>query len=82
MGIPKQTRWRISHYPKQKVRLVAKGFTEIEGLDYDETFAPVSCLEAIQIFLAYADHKAFKVYQMDVKSAFINGELDNKVYLQ
>ncbi|KAL7610819.1 hypothetical protein Lser_V15G13019 [Lactuca serriola] len=60
-------------------RLVAKGFTHIEGLDYDETFAPVARLEAIIIFLAYAGHKGFKVYQMDVKSAFLNGELDTEV---
>ena len=61
---------------------MAKGFTQIEGLDYDETFAPISRLEAIIIFLSYAAHKGFKVYQMDVKSAFLNGELDTEVYLQ
>ena len=67
---------------RNKERLVAKGFTQIEGLDYDETFAPISRLEAIIIFLSYAAHKGFKVYQMDVKSAFLNGELDTEVYLQ
>ena len=61
---------------------MAKGFTQIEGLDYDETFALVACLEAIRIFLAYAAHKGFKVYQMDVKITFLNGELDTEVYLQ
>ena len=61
---------------------MAKGFIQIKGLDYDETFAPVARLEAIRIFLAYAAHKGFKVYQMDVKSAFLNGELDTEVYLQ
>lgn len=61
---------------------MAKGFTHIEGLDYDETFAPVAHLEAFRIFLTYAAHKGFKVYQMDVKSAFLNGELDTNVYLQ
>ena len=61
---------------------MAKGFTQIEGLDYDETFAHVSYLEAIRIFLAFAAHKGFKVYQMGVRSAFLNGELDTKVYLK
>jgi hypothetical protein len=52
---------------KNKARLVYKGYVQIEGLDFDETFAPVARLEAILIFLAYACHKRFKVYQMDVK---------------
>ena len=59
---------------RKKSRLVAKGFTQIEGLDYDETFAPVARLESIRMFLAYASHKPFKVFQMDVKSAFLNGD--------
>ena len=67
---------------QNKARLVAKGFTQIEGLDYDETFAPVACLEVIKIFLAYAAHKGFKVYQIDIKTSFLNGELDIEVYLQ
>lgn len=67
---------------RNKVRLVAKGFTQIEGLDYDETFASVAHLEAIWIFLAYAAHKAFKFYSLDIKSAFINGELCSEVYIQ
>ena len=67
---------------RNKARLVAKWFTQIEGLDYDETFAPAARLVAIIIFLAYDVHKGFKVYQMDVKSAFLNGELDTEVYLQ
>ena len=67
---------------QNKARLVAKGFTQIEGLDYNETFAPVACLEVIIIFLGYATYKGFKVYLMDVKSAFLNGELDTNVYLQ
>nr|KAJ0203442.1 hypothetical protein LSAT_V11C500244710 [Lactuca sativa] len=67
---------------QNKARLVAKGFTQIKCLDYNETFAPVARLEAIRIFLAYVAHKTFKVYQMDVKSDFLNGELDTEVYLQ
>jgi hypothetical protein len=56
-------------------RLVCKGYAQIEGLEFDETFAPVAILEAIKMFLAYACHKKFKVYQMNVKSAFLNGDL-------
>jgi hypothetical protein len=57
---------------RNKERLVYKGYAQIEGLDFDETFAPIARLEVIRIFLAYACHKKFKVYQMDVKSAFLN----------
>ena len=60
---------------RNNARLVAKGYCQEEGIDYEETFAPVARLEAIRIFLAFAAHKGFKVYQMDVKSAFLNGEL-------
>ncbi|KAL8147589.1 hypothetical protein AgCh_005055 [Apium graveolens] len=67
---------------RNKVRLVAKGYSQQEGIDYDETFAPVARLEAIRIFLAYAAHKKFKVFQMDVKSAFLNGELEEEVYVE
>ena len=67
---------------RNKARLVAKGYSQQEGIDYDETFAPVARLEAIRIFLAFAAHKKFKVYQMDVKSAFLNGELEEEVYVE
>ncbi|KAI3692839.1 hypothetical protein L6452_32663 [Arctium lappa] len=67
---------------RNKARLVAKGYCQEEGIDYDETFAPVARLEAIRIFLAYATHKGFKVYQMDVKSAFLHGKLNEEVYVQ
>lgn len=65
-----------------KESLVAKRFIKIEGLHYNETFTPVAHLEAIPNFLAYVAHKVFKVYQMDVKSVFLNGELKKEVYLQ
>jgi hypothetical protein len=65
-----------------KERLVYKGYAQIEGLDFDETFTFVSRLEAIRIFLAYACHKRFKVYQMDAKSAFLNGDLNEEVYME
>jgi hypothetical protein len=67
---------------RNKARLVFKGYAQIEGLDFDETFAPVERLEAIRIFLAYACHKRFKVYQMDVKSNFLNGDLNEEVYME
>ncbi|KAJ9540465.1 hypothetical protein OSB04_026971 [Centaurea solstitialis] len=66
---------------RNKARLVAKGYCQQEGIDYDETFAPIARIEAIRIFLAYAAHKNFTVYQMDVKSAFLNGVLHEEVYV-
>ena len=67
---------------RNKARLVAKGYSQEEGIDYDETYAPVARLEAIRMFLAFAAHSDFKVYQMDVKSAFLNGELEEEVYVE
>ena len=67
---------------KNKARLVAKGYNQQEGIDYEETFAPVARMEAIGIFLAYATYMNFKVYQMDVKSAFLNGKIKEDVYVQ
>ena len=67
---------------KNKTRLIAKGYSQQEGIDYDETFAPVVRLEAIRIFLAYAAHMKFKVFKMDVKGAFLNGELEEEVYVE
>ncbi|KAJ9552315.1 hypothetical protein OSB04_016360 [Centaurea solstitialis] len=66
---------------KNKARLVAQGYTQEEGIDYDEVFAPVARIEAIRLFLAYASFKHFKVYQMDVKSAFLYGKIEEKVYV-
>ncbi|GKC80835.1 retrovirus-related pol polyprotein from transposon TNT 1-94 [Tanacetum coccineum] len=60
---------------KNKTRLVARGYRQEEGIDFEESFAPVARLDAIQIFLAYAAHKNMIVYQMDVKMAFLNGIL-------
>ena len=60
---------------KNKSRLVAQGYTQVEGANFDETFALVARLESIRILLAIASHLNFKLYQMDVKSAFLNGML-------
>jgi len=67
---------------RNKARLVAQGYKQQEGIDFEETFGPVARLEAIRIFLAYAAHKNFRVHQMDVKSAFLNGELQEEVYVK
>ena len=67
---------------RNKARLVAKGYSQVEGLDFDETFAPVARLESIRILLAYATHHGFKLYQMDVKSAFLNGPIKEEVYVE
>ncbi|KAJ9556367.1 hypothetical protein OSB04_010981 [Centaurea solstitialis] len=66
---------------RNKARLVAQGYRQEEGIDYDETFAPVARLEAIRLFLAFAAHMNFKVYQMDIKNAFLNGKLNEEVYV-
>nr|GEZ80792.1 retrovirus-related Pol polyprotein from transposon TNT 1-94 [Tanacetum cinerariifolium] len=66
---------------KNKARLVARGYRQEEGIDFEESFAPVARLEAIRIFLAFAAHKNMVVYQMDVKNAFLNGNLREEVYV-
>jgi hypothetical protein len=60
--------------------LVCKGYAQVEGIDFEETFSPVSRIEAIRLFLAYACSKNIKVYQMDIKSSFLNGEFEEEVY--
>ncbi|GKA97217.1 retrovirus-related pol polyprotein from transposon TNT 1-94 [Tanacetum coccineum] len=67
---------------KNKARLVAQGYNQQEGIDYEETFASVARREAIKIFLAYAAYMGFMVYQMDVKNAFLNGKISEEVYVQ
>ncbi|GKC74749.1 retrovirus-related pol polyprotein from transposon TNT 1-94, partial [Tanacetum coccineum] len=66
---------------RNKARLVAQGHRQEEGIDYDEVFAPVARIEAIRIFLAFASYMGFIVYQMDVKSAFLYGKIDEEVYM-
>ncbi|GJV51251.1 retrovirus-related pol polyprotein from transposon TNT 1-94 [Tanacetum coccineum] len=67
---------------KNKARLVAQGYSQEEGIDYDETFALVVRMEAIRIFLAFTTYMNFKVNQMDVKSSFLNGKLKEEVYVK
>ncbi|GKC69443.1 ribonuclease H-like domain-containing protein, partial [Tanacetum coccineum] len=66
---------------RNKARLVAQGYTQEEGIDYDEVFGPVARIEAIRLFLAYASFKDFVVYQMDVKSAFLYEKIKEEVYV-
>jgi hypothetical protein len=67
---------------RNKARLVAKGYSQVKGLDFDETYAPVARLESIRILLAYATYHGFKLYQMDVKSVFLNGPIKKEVYVE
>ncbi|GKB49736.1 retrovirus-related pol polyprotein from transposon TNT 1-94, partial [Tanacetum coccineum] len=66
---------------KNKARLVARGYRQEEGIDFEESFSPVARLEAIRIFLAFATHMNMVVYQMDMKTAFLNGNLREEVYV-
>nr|GEW86752.1 putative reverse transcriptase domain-containing protein [Tanacetum cinerariifolium] len=66
---------------QNKTRLVVRGYHQEEGTDFEESFAPVARMEAIKIFLAYATHKAFTVFQMDVKTAFLHGTLKRRNYV-
>jgi hypothetical protein len=67
---------------RNKARLVVKGYAQVAGLDFEETFAPVARLESIRILLAYAAHHSFRLFQMDVKSAFLNGPIKEEVYME
>ena len=64
-----------------KARLVAKGFTQREGIDYNETFSPVSCKDSFRIIMALVAHYNLELYQMDVKTTFLNGDLNENVYI-
>jgi hypothetical protein len=65
---------------RNKTRLVAKCYSQVEGLNFDETFAPIARLESIRMLLVYATHQGFKLYQIDVKNAFLNGPIKEEVY--
>jgi hypothetical protein len=67
---------------RNKARFICKGYAQIEGNEFEETFAPIARMEAIWFLLAYAFSKNVKVYQMDVKSNFLNGELEEEVYIE
>jgi hypothetical protein len=67
---------------RNKAHLVAQGFSQVDGLDFREIFAPVAHLEVIRILLAFAASKGFKLYQIDVKSAFLNGVIQEKLFVR
>ncbi|XP_070039221.1 uncharacterized mitochondrial protein AtMg00820-like [Nicotiana tomentosiformis] len=83
------TRWvfrnklhKFGNTTRKKARLVDQGYNQEEGIDYDETFAHVARMEAIKILISFATHMEFKLFQMDVKSAFLNGHLKEKVFVK
>ena len=83
------TKWVFKNKFNQDVQvirneaiLVCKGYAQVKRIDFEEMYAPVERLEAIRMFLALSSHKNFKVYQMDVKSAFLNGKREEEVYIQ
>jgi hypothetical protein len=67
---------------RNKACLVAQGYSQVEGLDFRETFAPVAHLDAIRILLAFAASKGFKLYQIDIKSDFLNGVIQEEVHVR
>ena len=67
---------------RNKARLVCKGYTQEEGIDYGETFAPIARLEGVITLLAYSTYKGFNVYYMDVESIFLNGIVEEEVYIK
>jgi len=67
---------------RNRVRLVCKGYVQIKGIEFEENFTPIARLEVIRIFLSLAIFKNFKVYQMDVKSKFLNGKLEEELYVE
>nr|GFB64149.1 retrovirus-related Pol polyprotein from transposon TNT 1-94 [Tanacetum cinerariifolium] len=77
---PYEFQWTKDH-PLEQSRLVVRGYRQEEGIDFEESIAPVARMEAIRIFLAYAAHKSFTVFQMDVKTAFLHGSLKEDVYV-
>jgi hypothetical protein len=81
MGVEEQ-RGRERRSGEKQVKACCSGFSQKEGVHYEETFAPVACLEAIRILLAFSVAKGFKLHQMDVKSAFLNGVLEEEVYVR
>jgi hypothetical protein len=77
--IKRDSRGNIEKY---KARLMAKGYTQIEGVDYNETFSPVLCKDSFRIIMALVAHFDLELHQMDVKTTFLNGDLEEDVYMK
>ena len=77
--VKKNTKWETGKY---KERLAAKGYSQKVRIDYDEAFAPVARLETIQLIISLVDQNKWKIHQMEVKSTFLNGFLDEEVYIE
>ncbi|GJV96365.1 putative ribonuclease H-like domain-containing protein [Tanacetum coccineum] len=73
--------WELNTVIRNKSRLVAKGYSQQEGIDFEESFALVARLEVVRLFVAYVAHKSFPIYQMDIQTAFLNGPLKEEVYV-
>ena len=71
--------WQIERY---KARLVVKGYSQIEGIDFKETFSPVSTNDSFRVIMVIVAHFDLELHQMDVKTAFLNGDLDEDVYME
>jgi hypothetical protein len=82
MGVQKQTEGEDGEVVRNKACFVAQGFSHVEGPDFGETFPRVARLEVIRILLAFAAFKGFKLYQINVKSAFLNGVIQEEVYVR
>jgi hypothetical protein len=70
------------HVTGKKARLVCKGYAQVKGIEFEETFSPVARMEAIKLILDYDCFENIKVYQMDVKSTLLNGDLEEEVYIE
>jgi hypothetical protein len=81
MGVQEQT-GEDGEAVRNKTHLVAQGYSQVEGQDFGETFAPVARLEVIMILLAFVVFKGFKLYQIDVKNAFLNGVIQKEVFVK
>ena len=82
MGLQKNKLDDQGQITRNKARIVVQGYNQEEGIDYDETFTPMARMEAIRMLIDFASHMEFKLFQMDVKSAFLNGFLQEKVFVK
>jgi hypothetical protein len=79
-----KSKWvfKLKNDGRYHAHLVAKGYTQIPGIDYDETFSPIACFESLRLLLALAALEDWEIHQLDVKSVFLNGVLDEEIYME